>query len=157
MRKYPFTKQDGIKDCGVASLQMIIKYYHGFINLEDLRNFTKTTKEGTTAYNIVNAANNIGFSAKGVKCEFKDINVNNVILPCIANITVDNSYLHFVVIYEINFKNKYLIIGDPADKLKRVSFDYFNLVFNKVLILLTPIKLIFIHSYLMLLKITKNY
>ena len=161
MKKYPFTKQDGIKDCGVASLQMIIKYYHGFINLEDLRNFTKTTKEGTTAYNIVNAANNIGFSAKGVKCEFKDINVNNVILPCIANITVDNSYLHFVVIYEINFKNKYLIIGDPADKLKRVSFDYFNLVFNKVLILLTPIKPLPIQSkiniYSFIFNVIKNH
>lgn len=142
MRKYPFTKQEGIKDCGVACLQMIIKYYRGFINLEDLRNYTKTTKDGTTAYNIVDAANKIGFSAKGVKCEFINLNVNNIILPCIANITVDNSYLHFVVIYEINFKNKYLIIGDPADKLKRVSFDYFNLVFNKVLILLTPIKTI---------------
>lgn len=138
--KYPFVKQEGIKDCGAASLQMIIKYYHGFINLENLRNITKTTKEGTTAYNLISAANTIGFSAKGVKCEFDEINNNNIILPCIANITLDNTYLHFIVIYEINFKNKYLIIGDPADKLKKVSFDYFKLVFNKVLIMLTPIK-----------------
>ena len=138
MPKYPFVKQEGIKDCGATSLQMIIKYYHGFLNLESVRNMTKTTKEGTNAYNIVCAANKIGFSAKGVKCEFDDITNDNIILPCIANITLDNSYLHFVVIYEINFKNKYLIIGDPADKLKKVSFDYFKLVFNKVLIILTP-------------------
>lgn len=140
MIKYPFFKQEGIKDCGATCLQMIIKYYSGYITLEDLRDITKTNKEGTTAYNLVNAACNIGFNAKGVKCEFDDINCNNIILPCIANITLDNSYLHFVVIYEINFKNKYLIIGDPADKLKKVSFDYFKLVFNKVLIFLTPIK-----------------
>ena len=140
MKKYPFIKQEGIKDCGAASLQMIIKYYHGFINLENLRNITKTTKEGTNAYNIVEAANKIGFSAKGVKCEFDSINNSNIILPCIANITLDNSYLHFIVIYDINFKNKYLIIGDPADKLKKVSFDYFKLVFNKILIMLTPTK-----------------
>lgn len=138
MTKYPFIKQDGIKDCGAASLQMIIKYYHGFMNLESLRNLTKTSKDGTNAYNIICAANNIGFSAKGVKCEFEDINKNNIILPCIANVTIDNSYLHFIVIYEINFKNKYLIIGDPADKLKKVSFDYFKLVFNKILIMLSP-------------------
>ena len=140
MKKYPFIKQEGIKDCGAASLQMIIKYYHGFLNLEKLRQITKTNKECTTAYNIVDAAKQIGFDSRGVKCEFDDINQNNIILPCIANITIDNSYLHFIVIYEINYKNKYLIIGDPADKLKKVSFDYFKLVFNKILIFLTPNK-----------------
>ena len=29
--KYPFTKQEGLKDCGPASLQMIIKYYGGYV------------------------------------------------------------------------------------------------------------------------------
>ena len=142
MKKYPFIKQEGIKDCGAASLSMIIKYYNGFINMEKLRRITKTNKEGTNAYNLISAANEIGFSAKGVKCEFDNLNKDNIILPCIANITIDNSYLHFVVIYEINFKNNYLIIGDPAEKIKKVSFDYFKLVFNKILIFLTPTKTI---------------
>lgn len=137
--KYPFVKQEGIKDCGVASLQMIVMYYHGYINLEQLRNMTKTSKEGTNAYHLIEAANKIGFEAKGVKCEFDDLNMNNLLLPCIANVTLDNSFLHFLVIYEVNFKNKYLIIGDPASKLRRVSFDYFKLVFNKVLIILKPV------------------
>ena len=136
--KYPFVKQEGIKDCGVASLQMIIEYYHGYINMEHLRNMTKTTKDGTTAYHLINAANKIGFSAKGVKCEFDEIQIDKLLLPCIASVTLDNSYLHFIVIYEINYKQKYLVIGDPASKLKRVSFDYFKLVFNKVLIILKP-------------------
>ena len=137
--KYPFVKQEGIKDCGVASLQMIVIYYHGYINLEQLRNMTKTGKEGTNAYHLIEAANKIGFEAKGVKCEFDNLNSKNLLLPCIANVTLDNSYLHFLVIYEVNFKNKYLIIGDPASKLRRVSFDYFKLVFNKVLIILKPV------------------
>ena len=142
MPKYPFVKQEGVKDCGAASLQMIIKYYHGFINLESIREITKTTKEGTNAYNLICAANKIGFSAKGVKCELDDITDKNVILPCIANITLDNSYLHFIVIYEINVKGKYLIIGDPSDKIKKVSFEYFRKVFNNVLIILSPIKVL---------------
>jgi len=29
MKKYPYTKQEGIKDCGAACLSMIIKYYKG--------------------------------------------------------------------------------------------------------------------------------
>ena len=142
MQKYPFVKQEGIKDCGAACMQMIIKYYHGFLNLESIRQITKTTKEGTNAYNLVCAANKIGFSAKGFKCEFDDINQNNIILPCISNMILDNSFLHFIVIYEINFKSKYLIIGDPSDKVKKISFDDFKLVFNKVLIMLTPTKVL---------------
>ncbi len=161
MIKYPFIKQEGIKDCGAASLLMIIKYYNGFINMEKLRNITKTNKEGTNAYNLICAANEIGFSAKGVKCEFDDINKDNIILPCIASITIDNSYLHFIVIYDINFKNKYLIIGDPAEKIKKVSFDYFKIVFNKVLILLTPIKKIPIETniniFSFIFKVIKNH
>ena len=34
LKKYPFIKQTGIKDCAAASLLMIIKYYKGYINIE---------------------------------------------------------------------------------------------------------------------------
>ena len=112
MLKYPFVKQEGFKDCGVAALQMIIKYHKGFISLEDLRDATKTNKEGTTAFHLVSVANQIGFSAKGVSCDFDDITDSNIILPCIASVIIDKSYLHFVVIYEIDFKHKTLVIGD---------------------------------------------
>ena len=139
MLKYPFVKQEGFKDCGVATLQMIIKYYKGFISLEELREMTKTNKEGTTAFHLVSVANKIGFDAKGVSCDFDDINESNIMLPCIASVVIDKSYLHFVVIYEIDFKHKTLVIGDPATKLKRVSFDYFKIIFNKVLIMLKPV------------------
>lgn len=139
MKKYPFVKQEGCKDCGVASLQMIIKYYNGYISLDELRDMTKTNKEGTTAYNIVETAKKIGFSAKGVKCNFDDIKKDNIVLPCIANVVLNKSYFHFIVIYEINFKYKFIIIGDPASKLKKVSFDYFKLIYNNILIMLYPI------------------
>lgn len=161
MKKYPFVKQEGYKDCGVASLQMIIKYYNGYISLEDLREMTKTSKDGTTAFNLVKVAKKIGFSAKGVKCEFDEITNSNLILPCIASVTLDKSYLHFLVIYKIDFKHKYLIIGDPASKLKRVSFDYFKLIFNKVLIMLYPESPIptyeKINTYDFIFKIVKNH
>ena len=161
MKKYPFVKQEGIKDCGVASLQMIIQYYKGYISLEELRDMTKTNQDGTTAYNLIDVAKKIGFDAKGVKCKFDVINKENIILPCIASVIIEKSYLHFLVIYEIDFKNKLLIIGDPASKLKRVSFDYFKLIFNDVLIMLTPLKPIPIHSktniYKFFFDIIKNH
>ena len=43
--KYNFQKQDGLKDCGVASVSMIIKHYNGFVNHEKLCEMTKTNKK----------------------------------------------------------------------------------------------------------------
>ena len=140
MKKYPIVVQDEIKDCGVSCIQMTIKYYGGYVKKSNLLEMTKTNKKGTTAYNIKNTLINLGFEAKGIKCNLSDINKDNIILPCIANVIIDNSYKHFIVIYEINFKKKYLVIGDPADKIKKMSFESFNKIFNNVLITFFPVK-----------------
>ena len=119
---------------------MIIKYYKGYINKNELQDLTKTTKEGTTAYNLKLALTNIGFSVKGVSCKLEDITCNNIILPCIANVTINKLYKHFVVIYEINFKHKYIIVADPKDKIKKMKYEDFDKIFNDVLLIFFPIK-----------------
>ena len=139
-KKYPFVKQEGIRDCGVASLLMIIKYYKGNISLNTLRELTKTNKNGTTAYHLIEASKNLGFRAMGVKCEFNNIKKDNLILPCIAHVTLDNAYHHYIVIYEINFHKKELLIADPASQIKKISFTDFNKIWNKILIILYPIQ-----------------
>ena len=140
MKKYPIVMQDEIKDCGVSCIQMIINYYGGYVRKSDLLEMTKTSKKGTTAYNIKNTLINLGFNCKGIKCNLNDINKDNIVLPCIASVIIDNSYKHFVVIYEINFTKKYLVIGDPADKIKKISYKNFETIFNNVLIIFYPIK-----------------
>ena len=136
---YPFVKQQGIKDCGVSSLLMVIKYYKGNVSFDQLRDMTKTNKNGTTAYHLIEAAKEIGFDAKGVKCNLEDLNKDNVVLPAIAHITINDSLHHFVVIYKINFKKKTLIIADPADKIKKMTFTEFVKIWNNILIILYPI------------------
>jgi len=140
VKKYPIVLQDEIKDCGVSCIQMIIKYYGGYVKKSNLLEMTKTSKKGTTAFNIKDTLINLGFDAKGIKCELKDINKDNIVLPCIASVTIDNSYKHFIVIYEINFKKKYLVIGDPADKVRKITYKDFIKIFNNVLIVFFPIK-----------------
>lgn len=140
LKKYSFVKQTGIKDCGVACLQMIIKYYHGFISTRQLQEMTKTTKNGTSAYHLIDALKQIGFEAKGVKANISDITKNNMILPCIANVTIDNTYNHYIVIYEIDYKNQKLIIADPAEKIRKISFEYFEKIWNNVFLFMYPIK-----------------
>ena len=55
MKKIKPIIQRDLKDCGVCSMLWIINYYDGFVPLEKLREDTKTTINGTTAYHIVEA------------------------------------------------------------------------------------------------------
>lgn len=119
---------------------MMLKYYGGYVSKKNLTDMTKTNKNGTTAYHIKETLNNLGFSSTGIRRTLDEMNKDNMILPCIASVIIDKSYKHFIVIYEINYKKKYLIIGDPADKIKKISFKDFNNIFNNVLIISYPIK-----------------
>ena len=136
MKRYPFVKQMSHKDCGAASLAMIIQYYKGLIPLDKLYDMTKTTKQGTTAYHLIQAAKEIGFDAFGIKCNIEEIKNNK--LPAIAHVLIDGIYPHFLVIYKIDFSKRQLLIADPATKIKTISFFDFSKIFTQHLLILTP-------------------
>ena len=136
--KYPFVKQEGLKDCGVACLLMIIRYYDGNISLEKLRDMTKTDKNGVTAYHLKSASEKIGLKCDAYKIESL---YQNIKLPCIAHIT-NESFNHYVVIYEIDNDKQELIIADPASRIKKMSFNDFNKIFNNVVLVFQKINLI---------------
>lgn len=138
IKKYPFIKQEEIKDCGAACMYMIIEYYKGHLSMEKIRELLKIDKSGTTAYHIVEGAKKIGFESKGVKCNLEDINEDNIILPCIANVIINNTYRHFVVIYKIDFIKNTVVIADPSNKIITMSFDIFKSIFSGIVIILYP-------------------
>lgn len=146
IKKYPFVKQSNLKDCGVSCLQMIIKFYKGYVSTSYLQILTKTTKKGTSAYHIVEAAKKLGFESYGVKANLKDLNQENMILPCIVNVTIDNTYNHYLVIYEINYKTKQILVADPAKEKYRISFEKFDKIWNNIIIFLYPISKIACYS-----------
>ncbi|MFA5602477.1 MAG: peptidase domain-containing ABC transporter [Bacilli bacterium] len=135
-KKYVCIKQEDIKDCGACCLLSIIKYYGGNIPIEKLKEMTKTTRLGTTAFNITLAAKEMNFTTKGMKCNIKDI--KSSILPCIAHVVIDNKYKHYVVIYKVDHKKKTLIIGDPNKGIEKYSFNEFERIWSKVIILFFP-------------------
>ena len=124
LKKYSVVMQDGIKDCGVASLLMIIRYYNGDAPKEYLRDLTGTTKEGVNALSLIEAGRKIGFETRGVHGDV--INIEKRFLPCIAHVVIDNKYKHFVVIYEVNKKNNYVLIADPGRGLVKMSIESFK-------------------------------
>lgn len=131
-------KQDGKKDCGVAALLSIVKYYGGDNTLENLRELSKTTKKGVSAYNLIEAAKLLGFESYGLSGEITSI--TDDLLPIISHIIVNKSYQHFVVIYKINHTTKKVLIMDPAQGKKILSFSQFNLLTSRNYIYLKPKK-----------------
>ena len=138
LESYPFVKQEDQKECGPVCLQMIIKYYKGYIDLEYLNYLCKTNKYGTNAYNLINGAKEIGFDSYAVKANIDEL--KGSVFPLIAHVVIKNKYNHYVVIYKINYNKKYLIVADPANKIKKVSFDEFNTIFSNIVIFLFPVK-----------------
>lgn len=114
--KYPFIKQRGLNDCGPACLEMIIEYYKGYVGLDNLTYMTNTTKDGTSAYNLKETANKLGFNCFATK-EIKTY-------PSISLVKVDKIYNHFIVIYK-KIKDKYLI-ADPNYGIKKISINEYN-------------------------------
>lgn len=139
-KKFIIVKQNGIKDCGVACLLSIIRYYEGNIPLEKLREMTKTNRNGTSAYHLIECAKKIGFNARGLKCENLFSLENKISIPCIAHLIINKSYKHYVVIYEINYKRKKVTYMDPNDGIHKVSFDEFDKIWSKIIIDIYPIK-----------------
>lgn len=164
IRKYPFIKQDNIKDCGCACLGMIINFYGGNLPIDQIRDLTKTNKNGTTAFHIIEACKSIGFNAEGIKTALEQLNKENLILPCIAHVVIDGKYKHFVVIYKIDFKNKKIIIADPSCSIKKITFSEFQKMWSGVLITLYPLKKLpltqnisFIDFLLKIIKLHKTF
>lgn len=135
MKKYPFVKQDGIKDCASACVQMILKYYGGYTSMTKLNEMMRTSHKGTDAYHLVLALQELGFKAEGRK--FKNFYFP---LPVIAHVIINDSYKHYVVIYGVDFRRRRLLIGDPSFGLRRLSFDEFKKMWTGVIITIKPVR-----------------
>lgn len=143
---------------------MIINFYGGNLPIDQIRDLTKTDKNGTTAFHIIEACKSIGFNAEGIKTSLEQLNKENLILPCIAHVVIDGKYKHFVVIYKIDFKNKKIIIADPSCSIKKIIFSEFQKMWSGVLITLYPLKKLpltqnisFIDFLLKIIKLHKTF
>ncbi len=137
-KEYPCVMQEGAKDCGACSLLTIIKTYGGNVSLEYLRDLTRTNKDGTNAYLLIEAAKELGFSAKAVRGSVFDL--DDEMFPCIAHVIIDKSVGHFFVIHRIDRNKKILTIADPAVGRRLMSYQEFLEMTTNQFILFTPTK-----------------
>lgn len=64
---YYCVKQYDITDCGAACLATISKQYGLNLSISKIREVAGTDKQGTNAYGMIKATEQLGFTAKGVK------------------------------------------------------------------------------------------
>lgn len=107
-KKFPFYKQPDTKDCGPTCLRIVSKYYGKSISLQQIRNLSETTREGSSLLGLSDAAENLGFRSMGVQIDFKTL-AEEVPFPCVAHWNKN----HFVVVYKIDKNNK-VYISDPS-------------------------------------------
>lgn len=103
---FPTYKQPDSKDCGPTCLKIIAKYYGKSISIEDLRQLSETTREGSSLLALSDTAESLGFRTLGVKLSVQTL--KKASLPCILHWNED----HYVVLYKIRKKRFY--ISDPG-------------------------------------------
>ncbi len=127
-------KQRDITDCGAACLASVVAYYNSKLPISKIRQWAGTDKKGTNAWGLKKAAEKMGFSGKGVKCNLEAF--NEVPLPAIAHVVVKKVLQHYVVVYKVT--DKFIEIMDPGDgQVHRKPLQEFEKEWTGVLILLS--------------------
>jgi ATP-binding cassette subfamily B protein len=128
-------KQHDITDCGAACLASISSYYNLQIPIARIRQYAGTDKKGTNVLGLIEAAEKLGFEAKGVRGELDSL--FKIPKPAIAHIILKEQLHHYVVIYEVT--KEYIIIMDPGDgKIHKKTNEEFLKEWTGVLVLLMP-------------------
>ena len=161
--RYTYVRQHDTTDCAAASLAMVCLHYKKEITITRLRDMMGTDMKGTNLVGLQKAANELGFNTAAVRVDRENF-LSDFTLPCIAQVITDQGLTHFVVIFKKTtikdddarrkhvlkeeekkadaskkYKCKdYVVIGDPAKDLEKISLDDFYKNFTGVLLLMNP-------------------
>ncbi|MCB0595564.1 MAG: peptidase domain-containing ABC transporter [Lewinellaceae bacterium] len=128
-------KQHDVTDCGAACLCSVSAFHKLKLPISRIRQMASTDQKGTNVLGLLEAAEKLGFSAKGVRGDTGCL--DKIPLPAIAHVIVEQGLHHFVVVYKV--KKKSVIIMDPAvGKRVRLSTEAFRDMWTGILVLLTP-------------------
>ncbi|NVK11143.1 MAG: peptidase domain-containing ABC transporter [Gammaproteobacteria bacterium] len=111
-------------ECGLACLAMIANHYDGFSNLQRIRKRLGEAPFGSTAAQLVNQAEQLGFSASAYSVRLRDL--KKLKLPAILHWQMN----HFVVLKKI--KRKGLCILDPSQGERFIDWQSGNHKFTGV-------------------------
>jgi ABC-type bacteriocin transporter len=135
-KRIPVVRQHDITDCGAACLHSIADYYGLHIPIARIRQYASTDRKGTNVLGLVEAAERLGFTAKGVRGPFESL--ARIPKPAIAHVVVkDGTLQHYVVVYGVT--GAHVLVMDPGEgRLRKWTHDEFRAAWSGVLVLLVP-------------------
>lgn len=132
-------QQQDQKDCGIACLLSLIRYYGGDNAFENLRRQSGTSITGTTLLGLYQAAQATGFDAEGCEADMEALLAHP--FPCILHVLLENKLQHYVVYYGKTMKQGkiMLTIGDPAKGIVYYAPQELESIWqSKACLVLTP-------------------
>ncbi|NIM36322.1 MAG: ATP-binding cassette domain-containing protein [Hydrotalea flava] len=140
IRQIPsIVQQQDQKDCGVACLLSLIRYYGGDNDFENLRRLSGTTITGTTLLGLFQAAQATGFDAEGCEADMEALLTHPS--PCILHVLLENRLQHYVVYFGTTIKKdkQLLIVGDPSKGIVHYTPDELEAIWqSRACLVLTP-------------------
>ena len=121
-RNYDYVLQQNTTDCGIASIMTVLMYYGIKPSREKIVSKLNKKYDGYTAYDLVKVSKSYGIDSYGIKTDLLSIKK----LPVIAHTIRDKNMFHFIVIFEVNKKNKTLKVMDPSEGIKIITFEEFE-------------------------------
>lgn len=128
-------KQHDITDCGAACLASVAAHYKLQLPISRIRQYASTDKKGTNILGMLEAAEKLGFEAKGVRGEWDSL--LEIPKPAIAHVIIKEQLQHFVVLYKVTAT--YVVLMDPGDgRMHKKNKEEFLKEWTGVLVLLMP-------------------
>jgi ABC-type bacteriocin/lantibiotic exporter with double-glycine peptidase domain len=135
MRRVPKVRQHDMSDCGVACLASIARHYRQRVPIARLRQYAHTDKTGTSMLGLVRAAQQLGYSAKGVRATPEAL--ARAPMPTIAHVTVATGAHHYVVVERADARSVWLMDPNGGERRTESRAD-FDARWTGVLLLLAP-------------------
>ena len=116
---FPIEYQYDSMQCGIASLQMVCKYFGREYSLDSLSKLCFATAEGVSLLGINEAANTLGLHT--ICARATTMVLGEAPLPCILHWNQN----HFVVLYKVK-KGKKFYVADPGKGLVTYGLEEFK-------------------------------
>lgn len=130
-KKYQYTLQQNKEDCGVAAIMTILMNYGINPSREKILKTIPKKNNGYSAYDLIKISKQYGVEGSGIKTNFQ--NLKN--LPVIAHTIKNKNMFHYIVIFEIDNRNKTLTIMDPSEGLKKITFEEFSEITTNIFLI----------------------